>query len=115
MKLRSSIVALSSLLVAVLAAMQQSSYASTYFQASPEWSLGQTIRTYSVVLGDIDADGDLDLVCGNAFGQPATLYLNEGSMLATTPSRTAPYASYNEGIALGDAVARNSNVCGCPF
>jgi hypothetical protein len=34
--------------------------------------------TYSVTLGDVDADEDLDLVCSN-HDQSSTLYLNLGA------------------------------------
>src|SRR5262245_40807728 len=47
------------------------------------WLSADNDRTESIAFGDIDNDGDLDLVAGNN-GQPTRLYLNEdGSLQAT--------------------------------
>ncbi|MEM7202548.1 MAG: VCBS repeat-containing protein [Planctomycetota bacterium] len=40
-------------------------------------------RSEAVALGDVDADGDLDLVTANAVGQQNRLYLNDGSGIFT--------------------------------
>ena len=38
-----------------------------------------TDDTDAIALGDVDADGDLDVVVGNSLGQPNRLYLNNGT------------------------------------
>ena len=64
---------------------------------------GQTLgsaKTFSVVLGDVDADGDLDIVSGN-FSQASTIWLNNGNG-TFTDSGDPLGSSLTYSIALGD-------------
>ncbi len=69
--------------------------------------------TYSVAMGDIDADGDLDIVSGNGQssctfcgGEPNVVYLNDGTGAFTTTSPyTRPFGTGQDdtrSVAVGD-------------
>lgn len=61
-------------------------------------------RTEAIVLGDVNGDGDLDLVVGN-FGQPSRLYLNNGTAdpwRSVTPFELPAPGARTQALALGD-------------
>ncbi|MCP4706440.1 MAG: VCBS repeat-containing protein, partial [candidate division Zixibacteria bacterium] len=58
-----------------------------YFNTTPDWS-STPLATWATVVGDIDMDGDLDIVCpDDAFDQMSTLkiFINNGGSFNTTP------------------------------
>ena len=59
-------------------------------------------HTRSVALGDVDGDGDLDMVSGNFYSHNR-LYTNDGAGVFTTAPMNAsePYL-YTQSINLGD-------------
>ena len=60
--------------------------------------------TYAVALGDVDGDGDLDLVVGNAINQQNRLYLNDGTGTFTdvTANRMPIVYGWTMALSLGD-------------
>ena len=61
-------------------------------------------RTLAVALGDVDGDGDNDLVFGNAWDLQNRLYLNDGTGTFTdaTAARMRLVSDDTEAVALGD-------------
>ena len=57
--------------------------------------------SWSVALGDLDADGDLDAMVANEFGQPNTVWTNDGNGTFTNSGQALGNGnSYS--VALGD-------------
>jgi hypothetical protein len=70
------------------------------FAHIPAWRSDPANQTIGVALGDIDRDGDLDLVCGNI--GPNSLYRNLGGNLETSPSWTSSDDSTTATVTLAD-------------
>jgi multisubunit Na+/H+ antiporter MnhB subunit len=60
-----------------------------------------TRKTTSVTLGDVDGDGDLDLVAGTLSGVPIRVYVNDGAGSFTDSGQTLRGAD-TRSVALGD-------------
>ena len=72
------------------------------FPAGPSLDSGPG-RTYSVAVGDMDGDGDLDIVAGNS-GHQNVVYLNDGTGTFTTsiPIPFGPITGTTHSVAVGD-------------
>ncbi len=90
---------------AVLAALAVPTAAQLQFEGLPRKGLPvANDNTTSVALGDVDGDGDLDMVIGNYSGQQNRLCVNNGTgaFSDATASRMPVDTDYTTSVALGD-------------
>ena len=71
-------------------------------ERTPSWVSAQANRTWSLALGDVDGDGDLDLACGN-IDQHNTIYINDGGALSTDPGWSSALLNTTRAIVFEDA------------
>jgi hypothetical protein len=74
---------------------------------TPDWTAGDATWTLNGAFGDVDADGDLDLVTanqGNTFvpTRPVHLFRNLGGGLETTPSWASADSAISNAVGLAD-------------
>jgi large repetitive protein len=88
------------LVLLVFAASADARAQTAFFAPDPHWESPQPYTTRSVAIGDIDLDGDLDLVCGNS--QANTLFLNDAGTIGISSSWFPAGIDRTRNIALGD-------------
>jgi len=73
------------------------------FEFSPTWEFDDGFDTHDLVLGDVDNDGDLDLLSvNNLANQGANLYLNQSPVIAESPSEPMILTENTWSLDLGD-------------
>ena len=88
------------MVLAAMAAWPRLAHAETIFPDVPAWT-SPVEDTRSVTLGDVDGDGDLDLVRA-CLDLATTLSLNVGGTFASAPAWIGPIEPTRGGVALGD-------------
>ena len=76
--------------------------ASGVFAAGSDVETGTTNSTFATLLGDLDGDGDLDLITGNDNGQVNRVYLGNGSGAFAAGSDVATPTNATRSASLGD-------------
>ena len=72
-----------------------------YLPTTPGWTSSNSLSSHGIEIGDINMDGNLDLVVGNN-NNNLELYLNIGSTLESSPSWVMLEQNDTRGIAIGD-------------
>ncbi len=72
------------------------------FSTSPMWASRDSNSTMEIALGDVDKDGDLDLVCGNTSSTSNTLYINHGGTIDSVPAWSSDAELNTQSLDLGD-------------
>lgn len=74
------------------------------FEETPSWSSTESRRTASVVLGDVNGDDRLDMICGNQgiTGEPNAVYQNNGAPFTQASTWLSQLQKVTTGVAVGD-------------
>jgi hypothetical protein len=84
-----------------LPALWHASRAQPTYTEGPVWSSNLVRRTQAVAMGDVNRDGNLDLVCGN-FGGSNTLYFGEEGRQFLDAEWVSDSSLATQSVALGD-------------